>query len=246
VRPALLVQRGLVAAYASPAAADIPAPFKAASGDWTGIAARARILLVNRSQVAPDARPRSLRDLADPRWRGRTAIANPVFGTTTMHVAALFSAWGDDRARAFLAALKANDVRVAASNGDVKRLVASGAVAFGLTDTDDAHEALAEGAPVEVVYPDQDGEGTLIMPTAVVLMKGPHPAAGRRLVDALLAPAVEQALAASSAHMPLRAGVPTPPGVRPVGELKAFPVDPATIGATMERIQPLLREWAGM
>jgi len=43
VRPALLVQRGLVLPYVSPAAAAIPAAFKAADGSWTGIAARARI-----------------------------------------------------------------------------------------------------------------------------------------------------------------------------------------------------------
>ncbi len=236
VRPALLVQRGLVVPYVSAAGADIPAAFKAADGTWTGIAARARILLVNKNKLAPEARPRSVRDLADPKWKGQTAIANPVFGTTTMHMAALFSAWGDDNAKAFLAALKANGVRVASSNGEVKRLVATGEIAFGLTDTDDAHEALGEGAPVEVVYPDQDGDGTLIMPTAVVLMKGPHPEAGKRLVDALLAPSVEEKMAAAAAHMPLRAGT----------KLKPFPIDYAKIGATMDRIQPLLREWAGM
>ena len=246
VRPVLLVQRGLVLPYTSPAAAELPAAFKAPDATWTGLAARARILLVNTNKAGPDARPRSIRDLADPKWKGQTAIANPVFGTTTMHVAALVSAWGDDRTRAFMDALKANDVRIASSNGEVKRLVAGGEVAFGLTDTDDAREALQDGAPVEVVYPDQDGDGTLVMPTAAVLMKGPHPEAGKRLIDYLLSPAVEAHLAETAGHMPLHPGVPTPPKVRAVDKLKAFPVDYGRIGETMERIQPWLREWAGM
>ena len=108
VRPFLLVKRGLVEPYVSPQAQGLPAGLRAPDGSWTGVAARARVLLVNRKLVAEAERPRSIRDLADPRWRGKAAIANPLFGTTTMHVAALFARWGDEPARAFLGALKAN------------------------------------------------------------------------------------------------------------------------------------------
>jgi iron(III) transport system substrate-binding protein len=163
-----------------------------------------------------------------------------------MHVAALFSAWGDEEAKAFLGRLKDNGVRIASSNGEVKRLVASGEIAFGLTDTDDAHEALGDGAPVRVVYPDQDELGTLVMPTVVVLIKGgPHPEAGRRFIDCLLSAEVERRLAASAAHMPLRAGVAVPDGVRGVDSLRAMEVDYAEVARVMERIQPWLREWVG-
>ncbi|MBI5485821.1 MAG: extracellular solute-binding protein [Deltaproteobacteria bacterium] len=247
VRQLLLVQRGLVEAYLSPNAAGIPPEFRSADGAWTGFAARARILLVNK-ELVPDADvPRSLRDLADPRWRGRFAIANPLFGTTTMHVAALFDAWGEAEARAFLDSLKANGVRIASSNGEVKRLVVAGEVAIGLCDTDDGNEALEEGAPVEIVYPDQDGTGTLVMPTTVVIIRGgPHPDAARRLVDYLLTAGVEQTMAEQAAHMPLRPGVPAPPGVRPVTGLRAMKVDYGRVATEMERIQPWLQEWVGL
>src|SRR5713226_9977278 len=91
VRPFLLVKRGLAEPYVSPSAAGIPAAFKAADGTWTGFAARARVLLVNKNRAASGELPRSVRDLANPRWKGQTAIANPLFGTTTMHVAAWFT-----------------------------------------------------------------------------------------------------------------------------------------------------------
>lgn len=247
VRPFLLMRRGLVSPYVSPAAAGIPAAFKAADGSFTGLAARARVLLVNKARASEIGGPKSIRDLVAARFKGQAAMANPLFGTTTMHVAALFAAWGEAEARAFLKDVKASGVRIAASNGEVKRLVAAGEVAFGLTDTDDAHEALKEGAPVEVVYPDQDGMGTLVMPTAVVLLKGgPHPEQGKQLIDYLLSPDVEARLAASAAHMPLHEGVPTPPEVRSVGSIRAMVVDYAKVAAEMERIQPWLRAWAGL
>jgi iron(III) transport system substrate-binding protein len=246
VRPFLLAKRGIVEPYVSPNTAGVPAQFKAPDGTWTGSAARARILLVNKKRVSAEATPTSVRDLANPRWKGQTAIANPLFGTTTMHVAALFALWGDGRARAFLEDLRANDVRLASSNGEVKRLVAAGEVAFGLTDTDDANEALKDGADVEVVYPDQDSEGTLVMPTAVVLIKGPNRENGKRLVDYLVSADVERLMAKEAAHMPLRAGSSTPPGIRTVDQVRAMKVDYAGLGDVMERIQPWLREWTGL
>lgn len=247
VRPFLLVKRGLVAPYLSPSAADIPAAFRAADGTWTNFAARARVLLVNKKRVSPGEMPRSIRDLADPRWKGQTAMANPLFGTATMHVAALFAAWGEERARAFLESLKVNNVRIASSNGEVKRLVVGGEVAFGIADTDDGQEAVQEGAPVEVVYPDQDGMGTLVMPTAIVLIRGgSHTEPGKKLIDYLLSPNVEQRMAEVAAHMPLRSGVATPPSVKRVQDIRAMPVDYATMAAEMERIQPWLRQWVGL
>ena len=164
-----------------------------------------------------------------------------------MHVAALFATWGDEPARAFLDALKANGVRIVSSNGEVKRLVVAGEVAFGLTDSDDANEARKAGADVEVVYPDGDELGTLVMPTAVVLLaKAPHPEAGRTLVDYLLSAEAERQMAEAAAHMPLRPGVPTPPGVVGVSDIRAMEVDYARVAAEMERIQPWLRQWVGL
>lgn len=247
VRIFLLIKRGLVEPYRSPNAAGLPAAFRAPDGTWTGTAARARILLVNKEQVSKADAPRSLRDLTSNRWKGRTAIANPLYGTTTMHAAALFATWGDAQATKFFEELKANGTRVASSNGEVKRLVASGEIAVGLTDTDDAHEALEEHAPVFVVFPDQDGAGTLIVPTAVALLRGgPHPAVARRLIDYLLTSEVEAQLAQTGGYMPLGESVPVPSSMRRVADIKAMAVDYARIAETMERIQPWLRRWAGL
>jgi len=247
VRPFLLIHKGLVEPYQSPGARGLPKGLRSSDGTWTGFAARARVLLVNEKLVLENDGPRSIRDLAARRFKGRAAMANPLFGTTTMHVAALFAAWGDQEAKGFLKSLRENETRIASSNGEVKRLVSSGEVAFGLTDTDDANEALRSKAPVRVVYPDQDGMGTLVMPTVAVLMKnGPHPEAGRKLIDCLLSAEVEKRMAEGAAHMPLRPGVGVPAQVRPVSSIKAMSVDYENVASIMERIQPWLRKWVGL
>jgi iron(III) transport system substrate-binding protein len=67
VRPFVLVDRGIVEPYQSPAAQALPEALRAADGTWTGFAARARVLLVNNDVVPETATPRSTRDLADSR-----------------------------------------------------------------------------------------------------------------------------------------------------------------------------------
>jgi iron(III) transport system substrate-binding protein len=245
MRPYQLIRRGLIEPYTARSADALPAHAKGAEG-WTGISARARVLLVNTEKVPGDP-PTSIRQLADPRWKNQVAIANPLFGTTTMHIAALFELWGETETKRFLDSVKANGVRIAASNGEVKRLVSAGEVACGVTDTDDAQDALANGAPVRIVFPDQDGIGALVMPTSVVIIRGArHASAARELVEYLASPITEQYLAEHGAHMPLRPGVRPPATLSAPGGLRAMSVDYGALATTIERIQPWLREWAGL
>jgi iron(III) transport system substrate-binding protein len=154
---------------------------------------------------------------------------------------------GEAQAKEFFEGLRANGVKVLSSNGEVKRRVAAGEFAFGLADTDDASVAIKEGKPVTLVYPDQDGAGTLIVPNAAVLVaNGPNPENGRKFMEYLLSAAVEQTLAESeAAQMPLRPGVPVPPDVKRVEEIKAMAVDYQKLGARLEELTAgFLRTWA--
>ena len=145
-------------------------------GTGTGFSARARVLIYNRALVPDGEEPSSIMDLLEPQFQGQACIANPLFGTTSMHAAALFEVLGEERARGFFEQFVENGGRIVSSNGEVRRRVAAGDCALGLTDTDDANVALQEGKPVGVVFPDQETMGTLIIPNAVVLIEGgPNP-----------------------------------------------------------------------
>lgn len=194
----LLEQEGVLAPYASPAAADIPAQYRDPEGYWAGVGGRARILLVNTDLLSPDEYPGSIADLAEETFPGdEIAVAYPMFGTSATHAAALYAAWGPDEARSFYETLQARGVRVVDGNSVVRDLVAAGQVSVGLTDTDDACRAVEDGKPVAIIVPDQEeGElGTLVIPTTVALIaNGPHPGEGKALVDFLLARETEQRL----------------------------------------------------
>lgn len=246
IRAEALKTRGIAAPYVSPAAADIPVTFKDPEGYWTGFSARARVLVFNRKARA---KPASILAYSDPRWKGKAVLANPLFGTTTAHMAALFTVWPKERAEKFLDDMKKNGVKMSTSNGESADLVASGEFEVGLVDSDDGVSRVKQGRPVEMVYPDQeeDGIGCFIVPNAVVLVKNsPHPDMGKRLADYLLSRETERKLAfAECAQIPLHPGVPTPPEVKPVSGLRTMQVSYAEVARKMQEIQPLLKSWAG-
>ncbi|MEW6360271.1 MAG: extracellular solute-binding protein [Planctomycetota bacterium] len=246
-RPIVLKSKGVLAPYISPSARDIPDRFKDKEGYWTGFSARTRVLLINTDLVKESDAPSSILDLTAPRWRGQVAIANPLFGTTSFHAAALFEALGEEKAKKWFHDLRANDCRIVASNGEVRRQVASGGVKIGLSDSDDASVAVLDKKPVRAIVPDQnDGQiGNLVMPNTVSLIQGcPHPENAKRLIDFLLTAEVEQMLAeAECAQSPLHPGVPIPPNVLSLDKVKPMAIDYHRTAMRLERIAGFLKTW---
>ena len=107
-----------------------------------------KVVVYNTDLVAKEHRPTSIHDLADAWFKGKACLANPLFGTRSMHAAALFQSLGDGDAKKFFQSLVDNDVKVLTSNGEVRRRVANGKFAIGLTDTDDVNVAIQEGKPL--------------------------------------------------------------------------------------------------
>ncbi len=219
--------RGVLAPYKSASADGIPAVFKDPEGDWTGFSARSRVIVYNTKVVKPEDAPKSVLDLTDTKWKGQVAIADPRFGTTSFHVAALYAELGDQRADEFFRKLKANDVKIVSANSVVRDMVARGEVKVGLTDTDDVNVALEDKQPVAMVFPDRDGMGVPVMPNMVSLIAGaPHAEAGKKLIDYLLSREVERMLAQSEAvQIPLHEGVEPPKNMPPISSLKPMTLD---------------------
>jgi iron(III) transport system substrate-binding protein len=246
VRADVLRQQGVSTPFKPANARQIADQFKDAQGYWTGFSARARLLVVNR---AAKSRPTSVLSYLDAKTRGKSVIANPLFGTTTAQMAALFSVWGDERGKQFLAGLKANGVKLSTSNGESADFVGSGEFEFALVDSDDAVDRMRRGKPIDIVYPDQgDGEaGVLILPNAAALIRGgPNPDNGKVLIEYLVSKETERKLAlADCAQIPLNPGVQPPKEIKSIDQMKTMKVDYAVLASKLQAIQPVLKEWVG-
>lgn len=246
VRAAILKREGVSAAYHSPRASGLEEQFSDPNGYWTGFSARARVLIVNTELVPADQRPHSVMDLLDERFKNRACIANPLFGTTSMHAAAMFQVLGPKGAEVFFEGFVANGGRILSSNGEVRRRVAAGEYSVGITDTDDANVARLEGKAVAAIYPDADSIGTLIIPNcAVLIANGPNSDNARRFIDYLISPATERRLAESdAAQMPIRAGIEHPEHVVRLEELTLMEVNYDKLAPLLDELSAgYLKEW---
>lgn len=238
VRTLVLKSRGVLTPYRSPSAEGIPPALIDPEGYWTGFSARIRVIAYNTKLVTPEETPRSIFDLADSKWRGQVAMADPRFGSTSFHVAALYTMAGNEKMDDFFRRLKANGVRIVDGNSVVRDMVARGEVKVGLTDTDDVNVAIEDGQPIAMVLPDAAGLGVPVMPNMISLIaNGPQAEEGQRLIDYLLSADVERQLAQSEAvQIPLHAGVPGPKNIPAIGTFKPMTLDYTKAAARVEDV----------
>jgi iron(III) transport system substrate-binding protein len=246
IRTLVLKRNSVLAAYPSPSAGPISAVFKDPQAYWTGFSARMRVIAFNKEMVSTADAPASVWDLADAKWKNQVAIADPRFGSTSFHVAAIYVVAGDERADEFFRKLKANGVKIVDGNSVVRDMVVRGEVKVGLTDTDDANVAIEDRKPLGMVFPDRDGMGVPVMPNMVSLIAGaPHSEEGKKLIDFLLSPESEKMLAVSDAvQIPLHPGVGSPPNLPALESIKPMTLDYQRVADRLEevirRLQPIL------
>lgn len=168
----LLKEKDVLQPYLSPSSESIPDKYKDSEGYWTAFGGRARCILVNTETMVEEDYPATFADFLDEKYNPeRIGFAYPIFGTTATHGAALFDALGHDEAVGFYQELYDRGIRVLDGNGVVRDLVADGTLDFGMTDTDDAIGAIKDGKPVKIIFPDQEGLGTMLIPNSAAMIK---------------------------------------------------------------------------
>lgn len=216
MRAAMLKEAGVLCPWEGEDAGGVVAGVREyGDGYWMPMGARLRLLILHRDRARVlGVRPRSVLNLAEPGVAQHACMSNPLFGTGSVHAAALFDVLGAEAGRGFFERFARNGGRVVASNGEVRKRVASGEFAIGITDSDDYAVAIRDRMPVDYVIPDQEegAMGVVVLPCVVAQVRGAKRSAeGRQVARFLASQAAEEWMTRSEAqHFPLRLG-----GVQP-------------------------------
>ncbi len=180
---------------------------------WRTFGYRSRRIVVNTNLLSLAAAPRTLTELTNETWRGKVALAYPLFGTTATHFLALRQHWGEARWLAWCRALQANKPLLVDGNSVVVRLVGKGEAWLGLTDSDDIAAGRNENLPIAAL---PLSEESLLIPNTVAVVRGArHPAEAQRLVEHLRSPAVLDRLVAANALERVISANVSPPTLKP-------------------------------
>lgn len=211
----------------------VPDRYRAADRTWVGVTARARVLVVD--PAIADEVPTSVRDLTDPKWKGRVGIA-PANASFQSFITAMRVIDGEDATEKWLRAMQANDVRTYENNIAIVEAVDAGQIDVGLVNHYYIHELEKEKgrAPdVKLVFMAEGDPGSLVNVSGVgITTTGSKDPDAQALVDYLLGETAQRYFAKETNEYPLVEGAPSPVGVPALADLRTVPI-------TLEQLKDL-------
>ncbi|MFZ0341597.1 MAG: iron ABC transporter substrate-binding protein [Gaiellaceae bacterium] len=231
-----LAQRGLLATVDGSTLAKTPARYGSPQKLWAPISARVSTMVYNTHDLKPAQLPRSVLDLAEPKWKGKLALA-PSETDFQPIVTAVAARYGTARAVEWLDGLKKNaGSHVYPDNETLVAQVNSGQVELGVINhyywfrlrdelgagkIHSAEHFFAPGDPGYVL--DVSGAG--------VLASSRHRAEAQRFLAFLVSRQGQEILAHSESYeYPLGSGVVTAKPLVPFASLRPDPITIAQLG----------------
>ena len=216
------VVEGMLAALPAETLANVPAWARSPEGRWVGISGRARVLVYNPQRVSVSELPASIEGLSDPKWKGRIGWA-PTNGSFLTMVTGMRALWGEERTRAWIDGMVANEASIYSNNTTQVAAAASGEIDVGLVNHYYLYRFLAEEGeafPARNYHPTAGGPGALVMVSgAGVLATAPNGENAKRFVDFLLSRVAQQYFASQTFEYPLVEGVLTNRLLTPLEEI---------------------------
>lgn len=214
--------------YVSPEDANMEDKFKNKSGYFTPCFADPTVFIVNKNLIG-DIKVEGFKDLLNPALKGKIAFGDPTSSSSAFQslMAMLYDMGKDgdpmsNEAWEFVDKFLANlDGKMASSSGQLHKSVADGEYPVGLTWEDPAANYIKNGAPVEVVFPN---EGAIFPGESVQIIKGCKNAENaKKFVDYLLSEKIQNAVGTELTVRPLRKGAKLASYMIPLDKIKITP-----------------------
>lgn len=212
--------------YKSPELANIDPKYYDANQLWIGESPLPMVIMYNTNLVSEEDAPTSWKDVLNPVFKGKIAMADPAkSGSAYTILATMLTAYKDendgwDFIREFYANL---DEKVLSSSSGVYKGVADGEYSIGLTLEKEAIKYVNSGSPVKIVYPE---EGTSAVPDGVAIIKGAKNLENaQKFVDFVLSQETQDLMAKQLSRRSIRNDVDSPEGLGPLGDIKLVDYD---------------------
>ncbi len=211
----------------------VDARYRSTQGDWVGASGRARVVVYNTNMLKESDLPNDIWGFTDPKWKSKLGWA-PTNGSFQAFITALRLLEGEDKAREWLQAMIANDIKEFPSNAPIVAAVGKGEIEAGFVNHYYLLRAAAEQGdqfPARNHYLTAGDAGSMInVAGAGILKTSKHQVAAEKFVHFLLSQEAQTYFAQQTDEYPLIAGVPTASGkaaslLKPLAEIKAPTID---------------------
>jgi iron(III) transport system substrate-binding protein len=213
----------------------VPAQYRPATGNWTGVAARSTVFVYNKAKLQPDQLPKSMLDLEQPAWRGRWGGA-PAKADFQAIVSALLQLKGERATAAWLAGLETN-AKVYNDNIATMKAVNAGEVDGGIIYhyywfRDQANTKEGSGNTALYYFKNSDPGAFVSLSGGGVLKYSKKQDQAQQFIKFITGKAGQEVLEnGTSFEYPVASGVPANTALPPLDSLQAPTVDPSTLDA---------------
>jgi len=213
--------KDLLQAFTPTADADIIPAYKV-SPEWVPYNGIVAVFSVNSAELKPEGYPKTWKDLADPKWKGKISSARAdTSGSAYQQLATIITVYGETEGWDIAKKILANTV-LSDSSGAVPRFVNDGEALVGLTLEDGALDYVRGGGNVAIVYPE---DGTSTVADGMALVKGgPNADNGKKFIDWLLTKEVQEYLVKEVGRRSVRKDVGGA-GMTPITKIKLAKYD---------------------
>ena len=222
----------------------VPDWARSPQGTWVGLSGRARTVVYNTEGLTEADLPDDILEFTDPEWKGRIGWAPTNASFQTM-VTAMRAVWGEDKTRAWLKGIQANDPQVYPKNTPIVTATATGEIDVGFVNHYYLHRFLAErGESFQArnYHLRSGGPGAIIMVSgAGILAASGNRDNAERFLNYMLSPIAQQYFATETFEYPLVDGVKTQSGLVPFSDFP-HPGIPLMQLTDLVGTQSLLRE----
>ena len=221
----------------------VPDWARSPQGTWVGLSGRARTVVYNTERLTEADLPDDIFEFADPKWKGRIGWAPTNASFQTM-VTAMRAVWGEDKTRAWLEGIQANDPQDYPKNTPIVAAAASGEIDVGFVNHYYLHRFLAEeGESFQArnYHLRSGGPGAIIMIAgAGILATSENRDPAERFLNYMLSQVAQQYFAGQTFEYPLVDGVKTQRDLVPLSDF-AHPDIPLKQLTDLAGTQSLLR-----
>ena len=175
------------------------------------------VIAYNSDLVSEADAPKGWRDLLDPKFRGRIALADPTKSTSSYAVLlTMVDALGGDTTVIGEVAEQLDGRSTASSAAQIKAL-SDGEYAVTATFEEAVLTYIAGGAHMKIVYPE---EGTAVSSGGIAIIKNaPHAENAKKFLNFLMSRQVHERLGEYERRS-TRADIPAPSNLRPLSEIR--------------------------
>ena len=222
----------------------VPDWARSPEGKWVGVSGRARVIVYSTELVSEDELPTSVKDLTDPKWKGKIGWPPTNSSFRTM-VTAMRMMWGEDETRQWLTDMQANEPGIFPKNTPIVAAAGAGEVSVGLVNHYYLHRFIQEEGDdfgARNLFLKNGGPDSLVMVAgAGILDTSDNRDNAEAFMRFMLSKVAQQYFAGQTFEYPLVEGVKTHRLLPPIDTLNGPDIDLSQL-SDLQGTDAMLRE----